>query len=69
VVGGAQRAAARVRHRAEARRAVGDHHADVARALALDADSPAAWNTWPRERSPTSRRCEACWRSSPASSC
>src|SRR5688572_15110875 len=39
VVGRAQRAAAGVRDRAEAGRAVGDHHADVAGALALDADA------------------------------
>src|SRR4051812_317658 len=37
VVGGAQRAAARMGDRPEARRAVGHHHADVAAALALDA--------------------------------
>ena len=30
-----------MRHRAQARRAVGDHHADVAAALALDADAVA----------------------------
>src|SRR5512133_1612441 len=37
VVARAQRTAAGVRHRAQARRAVSDHHADVAAALALDA--------------------------------
>src|SRR6266540_3203355 len=41
VVARAQRAAAGVGHRAQARRAVGDHHADVAAALALDADTVA----------------------------
>src|SRR4051794_27741210 len=39
VVGRAERAAAGVGDRAQARRAVRDHHADVARALALDADA------------------------------
>src|SRR4051812_34124006 len=39
VIGGAQRAAAGVGDGAEAGRAVGDHDADVARALALDADA------------------------------
>src|SRR4029079_9127603 len=42
VVARAQRAAARVGDRPEARRPVRDHHADVARALALDAHAVAA---------------------------
>src|SRR5512133_854620 len=39
VVARAQGAAAGVGHRAQARRSVRDHHADVAAALALDADA------------------------------